>query len=126
MYIPIPVNNKPCLDLFRQIKLLKETVSTTNDAPAFTYNKNRHITFKLVTSRLKTILGKAGLNPDLFSSHSFCRCGASVLSSVGATELMVQVLDEWSSLVYTCYLFMDEQDRLDAQLLMAKAIIEMQ
>ena len=125
MCIPIPSNNDPCLDLFRHMSLLKERVPAPPDAPAFTYGTNQYINYRKFTSKLKQVLDKAGLNPDLFSGHSFRRGGASFLFSVGASQLMVQVLGGWSSLVYTRYLFMSEQDRLEAQILMAKAINNM-
>ena len=122
MCIPIPSNDDPCLDLYRHIVLLMETVQAPPDAPAFTYGQGRFVMYTQFTSRLKQILRKAGLNPDLFSGNSFRRGGASFLFSSGASQLMVQVLGGWSSLVYTRYLFMNESDRLDAQLLMASAI----
>ena len=122
MMIPNPANDDPCLDLYRHMVLLMETVQAPTDAPAFTYGQGRFIGYSQFTNRLKQILRKAGLNPDLFSGHSFRRGGASFLFSSGASQLMVQVLGGWSSLVYTRYLFMNESDRLDAQLLMAGAI----
>ena len=125
MFIPIPSNTDPCLDLFRHMLLLKERVPAAPDAPAFTYGVNRFINYRQFTAKLKLLLGMAGLNPDLFSGHSFRRGGASFLFSVGASQLMVQVLGGWSSLVYTRYLFMTEQDRMDAQMLMANAINNM-
>ena len=93
------------------MSLLKERVPAAPDAPAFTYGMNKFINYKQFTNSLKITLKKAGLNPDLFSGHSFRRGGASFLFSVGASQLMVQVLGGWSSLVYTRYLFMSEQDR---------------
>ena len=125
MFIPIPSNTDPCLDLFRHMLLLKERVPAAPDAPAFTYGVNRFINYRQFTVKLKLLLGMAGLNPDLFSGHSFRRGGTSFLFSVGASQLMVQVLGGWSSLVYTRYLFMTEQDRMDAQMLMANAINNM-
>lgn len=122
MCIPIPSNDDPCLDLYRHLTLLMETVQAPPDAPAFTYGKGKFIGYSQFTNRLKQVLRKAGLNPDLFSGHSFRRGGASFLFSAGASQLMVQVLGGWSSLVYTRYLFMNEEDRLDAQRLMARAI----
>lgn len=126
MCIPIPSNDDPCLDLYRHMTMLVEKVDAPLDVPAFTYDKGKFINYSQFTRRLKLVLGKAGLNPDLFSGHSFRRGGASFLFSVGASQLMVQVLGGWSSLVYTRYLFMSEQDRLEAQLLMANAINSMQ
>ena len=125
MFIPIPSNNDPCLDLYRHMSLLKKRVPAPADAPAFTYDKKKFINYKQFSNSLKLTLKKAGLNPDLFSGHSFRRGGASFLFSVGASQLMVQVLGGWSSLVYTRYLFMSEQDRLEAKLLMAGAINNM-
>ena len=122
MCIPIPSNDDPCLDLYRHIVLLMETVQAPPDAPAFTYGQGKFVGYSQFTSRLKQVLRRAGLNPDLFSGHSFRRGGASFLFSSGASQLMVQVLGGWSSLVYTRYLFMNETERLEAQLLMAGAI----
>ena len=106
------------------VALLKR-VPAPQHAPAFTYHKGKFVNYAMFTSRLKKVLGKAGLNPDLFSGHSFRRGGASFLFSAGASQLMVQILGGWSSLVYTRYLFMSESDRMDAQLLMANAINSM-
>ena len=99
-----------------------ETVAATPDEPAFTYGRNKFINYDQFTRRLKQILGKAGLNPDLFSGHSFRRGAASFLFASGASQLMVQVLGQWSSLVYTKYLFLSEEERMEAQLLMVNAI----
>ena len=125
MCIPIPSNNDPCLDLYRHVSLLLERVPAPEHAPAFTYSKGKFINYAMFTSHLKTVLGKAGLNPDLFSGHSFRRGGASFLFTSGASQLMVQILGGWSSLVYTRYLYMSESDRMEAQLLMASAINSM-
>lgn len=122
MIIPIPSNEDPSLDLYRHMSLLLESVQAPEDAPAFTYGQGKFIGYNQFTSRLKSILRKAGLNPDLFSGHSFRRGGASFHFSSGASQLMVQVLGGWASLVYTRYLFMNEEDRLEAQLLIASAI----
>ena len=122
MCIPIPSNKDRCLDLYRHMRKLFVTVEASEDAPAFSYGAKKFINYQMFTSRLKSILKDAGLNPDLFSGHSFRRGGASFLFSIGASQLMVQILGGWSSMVYTRYLFMSEQERLEAQLLMVNAI----
>ena len=116
--VPIPENKDPCLDLFRHMKRLLETVDASEDAPAFSFAKKSFITYKVFTTRMKLLLSTAGLNPDLYSGHSFRRGGASFLFSIGASQLMVQVLGDWSSMVYTRYLYLSEEDRLEAQFLM--------
>ena len=83
MVIPIPAINDPCLDLFRHLSLLMKRVPAPAHAPAFTYKKSRFINYTQFTARLKTVLGKAGLNPDLFSGHSFRRWGRASSSPLG-------------------------------------------
>ena len=120
--IPVPANDDPALDLYRHIKNLLSTVDVPDNSPAFTYGPNKFICYDLFTRRLKQLLLSSGLNPDLYSGHSFRRGGASFLFSVGASQLMVQVLGDWSSMVYTRYLFLSAEDRMAAQRLIAEAI----
>ena len=120
--IPIPANEDPALDLYRHMDQLMSTVNVSEDSPAFSYGPNKFICYDQFTSQLKRILLRSGLNPDLYSGHSFRRGGASFLFSVGASQLMVQVLGDWTSMVYTRYLFLNEDDRMSAQHLMAAAI----
>ena len=120
--IPVPENGDQCLDLFRHIKKLFNTVDANPDAPAFSYSKQGFINYRGFTTRMKALLSSAGLNPDLYSGHSFRRGGASFLFDAGASQLMVQILGNWSSLVYTRYLYLSEEDRMEAQHLMMNAI----
>ena len=120
--IPIPQNEDPCLDLFRHIDLLFSTVKAESRDPAFTYGKNQFVNYRVFTVRLKELLSKAGLEPSLFSGHSFSRGGASFLFSIGGSQLMVQVLGDWSSMIYTRYLYMSADDRMAAQVLIADSI----
>ena len=78
--------------------------------------------YGVFTVRLKELLSKAGLEPSLYSGHSFRRGGASFLFSIGGSQLMVQVLGDWSSMVYTRYLYMSADDRMAAQVLIAENI----
>ena len=120
--IPVPANDDPALDLYRHMEQLMSAVDVPKDAPAFSYGPGKFICYDQFTRRLKSTLALSGLNPDLFSGHSFRRGGASFLFSVGASQLMVQVLGDWTSMVYTRYLFLDADDRMSAQHLMASAI----
>ena len=115
MMIPIPSNEDPCLDLYRHMTKLFETVAAPPDAPAFTYGQGKFIGYTQFTSRLKSVLRKAGLNPDLFSGHSFRRGGASYLYGIGGSTLMVQVLGDWASQIFTRYLYLSLDDRKAAQ-----------
>ena len=113
--IPIPRNSDPALDLFRHLSQLFKLVTADDDAPALSYSKNSFVTHRFLTEKLKSLLSKAGLDPALFSGHSFRRGGASYLFSIGGTTLMVQVLGQWSSQIFTRYLYLSLEDRLAAQ-----------
>ena len=120
--IPIPANDDPALDLFRHLRLLYSLVDIPEDAPAFSFTKTQFINHRSYTVRLKQLLRKAGLDPALYSGHSFRRGGASYLYSIGGTTLMVQVLGDWASQVFTRYLHLSLDDRLQAQELIASNI----
>ena len=120
--IPIPRNTDPALDLYSHIKLLYSKVKTNPDSPALSFSKNGFINHRTFTDKLKLLIKKAGLDPALYSGHSFRRGGASYLYSVGGSTLMVQVLGEWSSQIYTRYLSLSVEDRLEAQQLIATNI----
>ena len=123
MYTTAMANNgDPALDLFRHIRLLFSSVNIHEEAPAFSYTKSSFIDHRSYTVRLKELLLRAGLNPDHYSGHSFRRGGASYLYSIGGTTLMVQVLGDWSSQVFTRYLHLSLEDRLEAQELIASNI----
>ena len=116
--IPIPRNSDPALDLFTHLSALFSRVKAGNDAPALSYSANSFVTHQTFTERLKSLLAKSGLDPNLFSGHSFRRGGASYLYSVGGSTLMVQVMGSWSSQIFTRYLYLSLEDRLAAQNLM--------
>ena len=117
--IPIPANSDPALDLFRHLKSLFSKVDAPDTAPAFSYTKDSFVKHRSYTVMLKSLLSKAGLDPARYSGHSFRRGGASYLYSIGGTTLMVQVLGDWSSQVFTRYLHLSIDDRLQAQELIA-------
>ena len=120
--IPIPQNDDEALDLYRHMKKLMTLCPAEENAPAFIYQKNKFITYRTFTSRLKALLAKAGHNPDLFSGHSFRRGGASYLHSIGGTTLLVQTLGNWASQIFIRYLHLSTEDRYQAQILIAEAI----
>ena len=120
--IPIPRNYDPALDLYSHLKSLFNQVKTSPDAPVLSFSCSQFINHRTFTEKLKMLLKKAGLDPALYSGHSFRRGGASYLYSIGGTTLMVQVLGEWSSQIFTRYLSLSVEDRLDAQELIATNI----
>ena len=120
--IPIPGNDDPALDPVRHLSALFSCQDIPATSPAFTYGKNKFITYSTFTSRLKILLRKAGYDPSLFSGHSFRRGGATFLHQCGGTTLMIQASGDWSSQCFTRYLYMSEAERLHSQLLISRGI----
>ena len=120
--IPIPTNKDPALDLFRHVQLLYSRVKAEDDVPALSFSSRSFITHRTFTTKLKHWLLQAGLDPSLFSGHSFRRGGASYLYSIGGSTLMVQVMGYWRSQVFTRYLYLTMEDREAAQALIQSAI----
>ena len=120
--IPIPANEDPALDLFRHVKRLFSSVIVPESSSAFMYTKSSFITYRLFTTRLKGLLAKAGLDPALYLGHSFRRGGASHLYGIGGSTLMVQVLGDWRSQIFTRYLYLSLEDRQAAQELIKMSI----
>ena len=120
--IPIPGNTDPALDLVRHLEELFSRVPVTRDKPAFSYCSRSCITYDMFTKRLKQLLKKAGLDPDLFSGHSFRRGGATFLHNCGGTVFMVQASGDWSSQCFARYLYLSEDQRLAAQMLIKNGI----
>ena len=122
LVIPIPRNEDPRLDLVRHLSMLFEEVNSDPEDPAFSFAPGRFVDYKLFTNRLKSLLTNAGLNPELYSGHSFRRGGASFLHKVGGSILQIMSTGDWSSSCFTRYLFLTEEERMEAQLLMAAAL----
>ena len=124
LVIPVPGNSDPSLDLVRHMSALLSRVQADPDDPAFTYSSAKFVHYKLFTDRLKSLLARAGLDPSLYSGHSFKRGGASFLYQVGGSVLQIMASRNWSSSCFTRYLFLTEEERLDAQMLIARAIAD--
>ena len=120
--IPIPGNNDPAMDPVRHLNALFLNVTAEPNDPAFMFAHKKFVSYASFTSRLKTLLKKAGLNPALYSGHSFRRGGASFLHQCGGTALMIQASGDWSSQCFTRYLYLTEAERLHSQRLMSRGI----
>ena len=122
LVIPVPGNADPKLDLVHHLSTLFALVDAEPDQPAFTYGTGKFVHYKLFTQRLKSLLSSCGLDPSLYSGHSFRRGGASFLYQVGGSILQIMSSGDWSSNCFTRYLFLTEDERMEAQLLMSTAI----
>ena len=119
---PIAPGSIQALDpVFHYEKLISENVVPVN-SPAFSYLNNgviKCVTHRSFSSTLKSALFKIGLNPDLWSGHSFRRGGATLLYRLGIDPLTIQAVGDWSSETYLRYLEINVDRLWSAQVAMA-------
>lgn len=122
LVVPIPSNTDPALDLYRHMNSLFSRISVSGNRPAFSYSREKFVSYTTFTTRLKSLLSASGIDPRHYSGHSFRRGGASYLHSLGATPLEIQACGDWQTLVFTRYLHLSLEERWSSQQLMAEAI----
>ena len=122
LFIPIPSNNNPALDLYRHLVKLFDLVKVPGTSPAFSFTSTSFVTYKVFTDRLKVLLTKAGLSPSLYSGHSFRRGGASFLHGCGGSILQIKAAGDWSSDCFTRYLYLTTEERMKAQHLVSSVL----
>ena len=107
--------------VFHYEKLISENI-VPEHYPAFSYWDNgviKCVTYNSFTAYLKYLLKCIGLNPDLWSGHSFRRGGASLLYKLGIDPLTIQAVGDWSSDTFLRYLDVNIDRLWSAQVAMA-------
>ena len=125
LVIPLIRNRCQALDPVYHLNLLFSRTAAPLDSPAFTYMKRGRlctVTYKTFTARLKNLLKSAGFSPEKYSGHSLRRGGATFLHACGASHLQIQACGDWASMVFTRYLYISLDQRLQAQQLMSQKI----
>ena len=122
--IPLISNHSRALDPVFHLDLLFTRTQAPLDHPAFSYRTSsgslNFVSHKMFTQKLKTLLAKAGFSPEKFSGHSLRRGGATFLYQCGASVLEIQACGDWVSSVFTRYLFVGLEERLQSQKLMSR------
>ena len=123
LIIPLVSNQNRALDPVFHLDLLLTATGAPLDYPAFSYRTKSgsisFITHKVFTAKLKKLLAEAGFSPEKFSGHSLRRGGATFLYNCGASNLEIQACGDWQSQVFTRYVFVGLDKRLQSQKLMA-------
>ena len=119
---PLVSGNIQALDpVFHYRKLITENVVSPM-YPAFSYilgSRLKCVTHKSFTEKLKTLLVKIGLDPNLWTGHSFRRGGASFLYRLGIDPLTIQACGDWSTDTFLRYLEVNIDRLWAAQFAMA-------
>ena len=122
--IPLISSHSQALDPVFHLDLLFRRTQAPPDYPAFSYRTPSgnlaFVSHKVFTQRLKKLLSQSGFNPEKFSGHSLRRGGATYLYQCGASVLEIQACGDWASSVFTRYLFIGVEERMESQRLMTK------
>ena len=93
-----------------------ELVPAPPTLPAFVYRTSsgnlRPITYPVLTSFLKGLIAKLGLDPKGYSSHSFRRGGATWAFKSKVPAELIKATGDWKSSAYLLYLDLSFQDKL--------------
>ena len=125
LVIPLVKNSCKALDPIFHLKLLFSLTGASPTSPAFSYRSGRgtkFVTYRGFTAKLKSLLSKAGFSPEKFSGHSLRRGGATFLYACGASILQIQACGDWASSVWTRYIYISLEQRMESQRLMASKI----
>ena len=125
LIVPLIKNDCQALDPVYHLNLLFSRTDAPPDSPAFSFRKKGRlssVSYRSFTARLKSLLSSAGLSPEKYSGHSLRRGGATFLHACGASHLQIQACGDWASAVFTRYLFVSLDQRLQSQIMMAKNI----
>ncbi|VDI14397.1 Hypothetical predicted protein [Mytilus galloprovincialis] len=100
-------------------------VPASHDSPAFVISKNSKltpVTYGQFQRKLKSVILKTGRDPNLYSSHSFRRGGATFAFSSHVPSDLIQLHGDWASDAYKIYLEFSMKDKISVVRNMAKFV----
>jgi len=95
--------------------------------PAFSVYSQKavvSITYNQFQQKLRTLIRKVGLNPKLFSSHSFIRGGTTLAAKSGVSPHFIQLMGDWKSDAYKQYIVHPLSDKLHVAKRMRKFVVK--
>jgi len=107
--------------LRRYLQCRRARFSHTSSAstPLFIMPSGRALTRSTLLSRFRQILRALGVNPVLYSGHSFRIGAASTAAAAGVPTYLIQILGRWTSDAYRRYLSIPDSSFAHAFCLMA-------
>ena len=88
----------------RAMKEYLDILPQTGTDPLFTYSNGRRLTRQRLTSELRTLLGRLGVNSSHYAGHSF-RIGPATSAAVfGLPSWLIKTLGRWTSHCFETYI----------------------
>lgn len=108
LHTPLPrIPNSPFCPSGTLLLCVRRLPSERNPTPLFCYPTNtgaKPITHAVFVNYLRSILRKLGIDPALYSGHSFRRGGASFALQCGLSAELIKLQGDWTSNAYEKYL----------------------
>ena len=93
-------------------RIMCEKVRVIDTKPLFSLSRNNYITYSKFQIKMRQLIEKIGLDPEVFSTHSFRRGGATFAFKSGVSSELIQLHGDWKSDAYKNYLTFDLEDKL--------------
>ena len=109
---PLPRLHNSVLCPVSAYLMMCRKIHMNDDDPLFSHSSGKPITYSMFQNKLKAIISLLGLDPNMFSTHSFRRGFATFAfrNHVSADE--IQILGDWKSDVYKRYISLSVNDKL--------------
>lgn len=101
-------------------------VKVKSDDPLFSLPNGKYVTYSSFQSKLRGLISKLSLDPNLYSSHSFRRSGTSFAFQSGISSELIQLQGDWKSDAYKRYLTFSLDDKLVVAMKMKQHILQTQ
>ena len=98
-------------------------VKAKPEDPLFSLPKGKYITYSHFQIRLRELISKLHLNPDLYCSHSFRRGGSTSAFQAGVPAELIQFQGDWRSDAYKKYLTFSLNDKISVAMKMKQHIL---
>ena len=100
-----------------------EKVKAKSEDPLFSLPSGKCITYSKFQSKLRELISKLQINPDMYSSHSFRRGGSTWAFESGVPSDLIQFQGDWRSDAYKKYLTFSLHDKVQVAMKMKQHIL---
>lgn len=107
----IPISGSILCPVTAYVSMCKK-VNAKSDDPLFSLPNKKYITYSKFQLKLREIVSNLHLDPQLFSSHSFRRGGATFAFQSGVPADLIQLHGDWRSDAYKKYLAFTIDDKI--------------
>ena len=110
--IPLVKINRSILCPVKAYRNMCKAVPSSDDNALFLLPNMSVVTYTQFQNKLRQCVEKVGLNPSLYSTHSFRRGGASLAFRAKIPADKIKLLGDWKSDCYRKYLNFEFEDKL--------------